>query len=109
MARARAEPEISPHLLVLQELAHGGFVSMVFPDGTEAIAHTVGEVILMAFQEARLHVDEEAVAAAVARGDLPGWLVQAWPEFYRNKFRVRVTPISPVEPGKKCRRAPRRP
>ena len=82
---------------------------MVFPDGTEAIAHTVGEVILMAFQEARLQVDEEAVAAAVARGDLPERLVQAWPEFYRNKFRVRVTPISPVEPGKKRRRAPRRP
>lgn len=82
---------------------------MVFPDGTEAIAHTVGEVILMAFQEARLHVDEEAVEAAVARGDLPEWLVQGWPEFYRNKFRIRVKPISPAEPGKKRRRAPRRP
>ncbi len=80
---------------------------MVFPDGTEAIAHTVGEVILMAFQEARLHVDEEAIRAAVARGDLPEWLVQAWPEFYRKKFRV--TPISPVEPEKRRRRAPRRP
>ncbi len=82
---------------------------MVFPDGTEAIAHTVGEVILMAFQEARLHVDEEAIRAAVACGDLPEWLVQAWPDFYRKKFRVRVTPISPVEPEKKRGRAPRRP
>ena len=83
MSLGRADPEISPLLMVLQFLASRGYVSVLLRDGGELRVRTIGELVKRSSRPdaAEVHVVEEGVDFAIRIGHMPSWLVLEWPRF----------------------------
>ena len=85
-------------LLVLQELARRGYVSILGNDGTEVRVRHIGKLAKDASRPGvqNLLVDLEGVQAAIERREMPPWLVREWPRWKRAS-RQALKPPSPSE------------
>ena len=91
-------PHMDVFLLVLQELAQRGYVSILGKDGTETRVRDVrGPVNEPSRPNARnFVVDLEGVQAAIDRREMPTWLVREWPRWKRASRQALKAP-SPSE------------
>ena len=91
-------PHLDVFLLVLQELAQRGYVSILGKDGTEIRVRDVGGPVEAAprLDLQNLVVDLEAAQAAIERREMPPWLVREWPRWKRASRQALKAP-SPSE------------
>ncbi len=91
-------PHVDVFLLVLQELARRGYVSILEKDGTEVRVRDVGGPTKEPSSPGALDfvVDLEGVQAAIERREMPTWLVREWPRWKRAS-RQALKPPPPSE------------
>jgi len=89
-------PHVDVFLLVLQELARRGYVSILGKGGTEIRVRELGGTIKEPSRPDALNlvVDFEGVQAAIERREMPAWLVREWPR-WRRVSRQALRPPPP--------------